>query len=152
MAIAECMLRMNDGDEVDAFWMAKRLYEKLNCPVRGEGDVAIGPRDGEDIMKRLCALTHDALASGQDTAKLYSHLDKIGVAQELPLSVWFGRGFAGVLSDDGPLQKLWDKVAGGSVIVLVHVAVAFVEASKTALLGCQTPKEAIRCLTSVWLN
>ncbi len=77
-----------------------------------------------------------------------SHLDKIGVIQELPFSKWFSRAFAGVLCTSA-LERVWDKVVGGSLVVLVHVAIALVDRSKTALLGCQTPGEAIRCLSSV---
>ncbi len=50
------------------------------------------------------------------------------------------------------LEKVWDKVVGGSLVVLVHVAIALVETSRTSLLGCQTPSEAIRCLNSVRIS
>lgn len=75
-------------------------------------------------------------------------MDKIGLNAELPIHSWICRGFAGVLHESA-LEKIWDKVIGGSMVVLVYVATALVETSKMALLGCQTPKEAIRCLVSV---
>ena len=77
-----------------------------------------------------------------------SHLEKIGLNEEIPLRLWFGRGFAGVLRIS-PLQRIWDKLVCGAMKLLVFVALALVEVKKMGLLGCQTAKEAIRCLTSV---
>ena len=79
---------------------------------------------------------------------LYAHMEKIGLHGEMPIRTWFARGFAGVLNEVS-LQRIWDKVVGGSLIILVYVAVALVETSKMALMQCQTPKEGIRCLVSV---
>ena len=59
-----------------------------------------------------------------------------------------GRGFAGVLRESA-LEKLWDKLSCGAMMLMVFVAVALVEVKKMQLMGCQTAKEAIRCLTSV---
>ena len=47
------------------------------------------------------------------------------------------------------LEKIWDKVIGGSLKILVFAAVSLVETSKMALQGCQTSQEAIRCLKTV---
>ena len=79
---------------------------------------------------------------------MHSHLEKIGLNEEIPLRSWFGRGFAGVLRISA-LERLWDKLVCGAMKLLVYVALALVEVKKMALLGCQTAKEAIRCLTSV---
>ena len=78
----------------------------------------------------------------------YTHMEKIGLNAEMPIRTWFSRGFAGVLNEVS-LQRIWDKVVGGSLIILVYVAVALVETSKMALMQCQTPKEGVRCLVSV---
>ena len=78
----------------------------------------------------------------------FSHLDKIGLNEAIPLRTWFERGFAGILHKSA-LERIWDKFLGGSVSLLVYVAVALVDTSKVALLGCQTTKEALRCLVSV---
>ena len=47
------------------------------------------------------------------------------------------------------MEKIWDKVIGGSLKILVFAAVSLVETSKMALQGCQTSQEAIRCLKTV---
>ena len=87
-------------------------------------------------------------APGGGGGGLYAHMEKIGLHAEMPIRTWFARGFAGVLNEVS-LQRIWDKVVGGSLIILVYVAVALVETSKMALMQCQTPKEGIRCLVSV---
>ena len=47
------------------------------------------------------------------------------------------------------LEKIWDKVIGGSIKILAYVAIIKVELSQNVLLGCHTANEAIRCLTKV---
>ena len=47
------------------------------------------------------------------------------------------------------LEKIWDKVIGGSIKILPYVAIIKVELSQNVLLGCHTANEAIRCLTKV---
>ena len=61
---------------------------------------------------------------------------------------WFARGFAGVLHYSA-LEKIWDKVIGGSIKILAYVAIIKVELAQNSLLGCHTAQEAIRCLTKV---
>ena len=89
-----------------------------------------------------------AAGSAPPQGGLYTHMEKIGLNAEMPIQTWFRRGFAGVLNV-ASLQRIWDKVVGGSLLILVYVAVALVETSKMALLQCQTTKEGIRCLVSV---
>lgn len=89
---------------------------------------------------------HDILSKEQ--SKLYSHLAEIGLNEDIPIKKWLCRGFAGVLHSTA-LEKIWDKVIGGSLKILVFVAVALIKTSKIALQGCQTSQEAIRCLINV---
>ena len=79
---------------------------------------------------------------------LYSHCEKIGFNEDIPLWEWFARGFAGVLHYSA-LEKIWDKVIGGSIKILAYVAIIKVELAQNSLLGCHTAQEAIRCLTKV---
>ena len=79
---------------------------------------------------------------------LYSHCEKIGFNEDIPLWEWFARGFAGVLHYSA-LEKIWDKIIGGSIKILAYVAIIKVELAQNSLLGCHTAQEAIRCLTKV---
>ena len=47
------------------------------------------------------------------------------------------------------LEKIWDKVIGGSVKILAYVALTKVELAQNVILGCHTANEAIRGLTKV---
>ena len=78
----------------------------------------------------------------------YSHCEKIGLNEEIPLWTWFSKGFAGVLHISA-LEKIWDKVIGGSIKILVYVALTKVELAQNVLLGCHTANEAIRSLNKV---
>ena len=77
-----------------------------------------------------------------------SHCEKIGFNQDIPLWDWFARGFAGVLHYSA-LEKIWDKVIGGSIKILAYVALTKVELAQNVIFGCHTANEAIRCLTKV---
>ena len=61
---------------------------------------------------------------------------------------WICRGFAGILHESA-LEKIWDKVIGGSLKILAFVGVALVESTKMALQNYQTAQEAIRFIKQV---
>ena len=63
----------------------------------------------------------------------FSHLEKIGLNEEIPLRSWFLRGFAGVLRGSALVDKLWDKLVCGAVKLLPFIAVALVEVKKVLL-------------------
>ena len=138
-AIAETFLKIYESHErnqdVEVFYLAKGLADQL----RGFSDDAFN-----DCVKAF----HDILSTDPNTTLLYSHLSKIGLMEDIPLKTWFKRGFAGVLHSSA-LEKLWDKVIGGSLKIMVFVALSLIESSKMALQGCQTSQEAIRCLKTV---
>ena len=46
-------------------------------------------------------------------------MEKIGLNESIPLRSWILRGFAGVLHESA-LEKVWDKVIGGSMVNFVH--------------------------------
>ena len=62
---------------------------------------------------------------------------------------WICRGFAGILHESA-LEKIWDKVIGGSLKILAFVGVALVESTKIALQNYQTAQEAIRFIKQVY--
>ncbi len=146
-AVSESMLSIcrdhKDGDadaadlnlDVEAFYLAKGLVDSLR-------------KHPSTVFSEAVTEYHKILANSSTTDKLYGHLEKIGLNEEIPLKIWFSRGFAGVLATPS-LEKVWDKVISGSLKILVFVAVALVDCTKMALQGCQTSQEAVRCLISV---
>ncbi|TRY75284.1 hypothetical protein TCAL_00688 [Tigriopus californicus] len=133
MAVAETMTKLSE-DEIEVFWIAKGLTQQLETL-------------SQETMSELNHSFLTKLGNSSTTSKLFGHLEKIGLIEELPFETWVRRGFAGVLHE-AALEKVWDKVIGGSFVILIYLAIQLIETTKTALFGCQTPKEAIRCLTS----
>ncbi len=133
MAISEAVrLMFNEADDCDRFWISVKTADLFQAK-----------------MDYATMIAHyHRMFSAADCA-LYSHMEKIGLNQDVPLKRWFGRGLAGVLHPSA-LVRLWDRVigGGGAVLVFVYAAVALVEASRVSLLSCQTSGEAIRCLAS----
>ena len=134
MAIAQAMTQIFES-EVEAFWIARGLNHTIQRL-----------KEEEQMLTDLEKVYHKIMASYN--GKLYSHLEEIGLNHDLPLRKWLLQGFAGVLYAHA-LQKVWDKVVGGSLVVLVYVAVSIVDTAKNTLLGLQTSKEALKCLESV---
>ena len=98
------------------------------------------------MLKDLEEIYHKIMASYN--GKLYSHMEKIGLNHDLPLRTWLLQGYSGALSAI-PLQRVWDKVIGGSLVILPYVAVSMVDTAISSIMGCQTSKEALRCLKLV---
>ncbi len=78
-------------------------------------------------------------------------MEKIGLNEDLPLRLWISSGFASVLKPSA-LVRVWDKLCCGALKLLSFVAVAMVDVKQNKIFGCQTSKEAIRCLTTVRLS
>ncbi len=57
MAVAESMGRMCEGDEVDTYWLASKIFEKLCHQV------------SKDVIKEMSEMCHKHLA--QDSGPLY---------------------------------------------------------------------------------
>ena len=102
----------------------------------------------EDTLSDAMTTFHKIMS--EDYPKLNAHLDKIGFCEKCPVKNWICRGFAGILSPPA-LEKIWDKVIGGSLKILVFVAVALFESCQLVLLSCQTSQEAVKKLSSVIL-
>lgn len=139
-AIAEDMFKVYEShdrqnQDVEVFYLCKGLTDQIR-------------KFSDEAFSDAIRAFHEILSKDPNTTLLYSHLSKIGLTEDIPLKTWFSRGFAGVLNSSA-LEKIWDKVIGGSLKILVFAAVSLVETSKMALQGCQTSQEAIRCLKTV---
>ena len=141
-AISETMFKIYESQsrtnaDVEVFYLSQGLANLLKR------------FSSNDIITEAIPSFLHILSTNQGTSNIYPHLDKIGLTQGTePFRTWFSRGFAGVLNTPA-LEKIWDKVIGGSLKILVFAAVALIESCKMALLTCQTSQEAVRCLTAV---
>lgn len=120
----------------EAFYLSDALWDRLN-----------GAR-AQDCLPDLVSVYHRALSTGANTGQLYRHCEELGLNDSVPLDAWFRRGFAGILHGRA-LEKVWDKVVGGSLKILPFVAVAKAEAYKNAILACQSIQQAVACLETV---
>lgn len=140
-AISETMFKIYESQnrtnaDVEVFYLSQGLANLLKR------------FSSNDIITEAIQSFLHILSTNQGTSNIYPHLDKIGLTQGTePFRTWFSRGFAGVLNTPA-LEKIWDKVIGGSLKILVFAAVALIESCKMALLTCQTSQEAVRCLTA----
>ncbi|CAL1292163.1 unnamed protein product [Larinioides sclopetarius] len=69
----------------------------------------------------------------QEDDALYEHLKKIRTFEVLPLDMWFGRYFAGVIHESS-LARIFDKVMGGSCKILPYVAASLLIVRRHLLL------------------
>jgi hypothetical protein len=114
MSIFESMLLIANDVGIDAYYLSDGLWSCLN------------ERHTQEEVNDLINFYHKTLSNNRTTSKLYSHCEKIGLNEEIPLWIWFTRGFAGVLHYSA-LEKIWDKVIGGSIKILAYVALTKVE-------------------------
>lgn len=75
-------------------------------------------------------------------------MEKIGLNEDLPLRPWISTGFANILKESA-LVRVWDKLCCGALKLLPFVAIAMVEVKQNTIFGCQTSKEAIKCIVTV---
>lgn len=106
-------------DDTDIFWLSRNFYENV--------------RKFESEIGKLVEKTH-VLLEKEDPA-YYKHLNKTGILDNLPLIKWFDCCFAGILNKTA-LERIWDKLCGGSYKILVFVAVVLLTTLKPRILKC----------------
>ncbi len=164
MAVAETVVNLSqscddapqdESGDAEMFWIVQGLYALLERQNEGILSEMMQVRTGniKGYIGRgkfhfVAQIFHKHFMCTTSNKALCSHMEKIGLTSELPLRTWFLRGFAGILHEVA-LERIWDKVVGGSLVILVHVAIALVETTRMALMQCQTAQEGIRCLVSV---
>jgi len=132
IAIASSVCDIFETEE-EVYWVSKGLFKFLDTNLSDLRPIS------ECFVKLI-----------KEDMLLYEHLDKIG-ALNLPFHSLIGSGLAGRFSP-ALLEKLWDKVIGGSVKVLVYVLVAALSRSRHLLLAAETRQEIHRILDEVMLK
>jgi len=106
-------------DDVESFWITKNLH-KLQMKF-------------QNSLPGLVDSTETFLQK-EDPA-LYSHLASIQALRALPIRKWYEQCFAGVLHET-PLQRIWDKIIGTCMKILVCVSVSLLVALRRSLMTC----------------
>jgi hypothetical protein len=81
----------------------------------------------------------------QEDPPLAEHLAHTGVLAALPCAQLWARGLAQLFLP-ALLPRLWDKVIGGSVKILVYVLAAAVSRCRVELLAVGTAEQAVQVL------
>ncbi|CAG2232838.1 TBC1D7 [Mytilus edulis] len=84
----------------------------------------------------------------KEDPKIWQHLNQHDMFSILPLRAWFLSGFADILPNTS-MERIWDKVVGGSFAVLVHVAVAIFLTFKRPLLSMNNRESMLKYLSKV---
>lgn len=119
-------------NEVDIYWLTKYLYEYI---IKYKNDY---PK----LIDRLWSLLE------KEDKELFLHLQHTGLQKAIPIGKWFDSCFAGILNEN-PLAKIWDKICGGSVKILIFVTIALLTIQRHELLKCTTLQTFLDCLKNV---
>ncbi|KAK3611874.1 hypothetical protein CHS0354_021307 [Potamilus streckersoni] len=121
-------------DQVDMYWITNRFYRLL---ITHKDTLLILPEKVDPCLKK------------EDTdLKLWSHIQKHQLLSSLPLSTWFQQCYAGILPETS-VERVLDKVAGGSFIILVYVAVAMILTLRRPLLSIMAKEDMLTYLTKI---
>ena len=129
--ITEVLLEIFEND-VDIYWMAKGFYEYTE--------------EIKEEIGKLIDLTHTLLEKEDNV--LATHLKNIKVWNELPLDKWYGFCFAKILPEPA-LIRIWDKICGGSIKILVFVMIFILTTLRRNILRANDLKSLMDCLDSV---
>uniref|UniRef100_A0A0K2TDW8 TBC1 domain family member 7 n=2 Tax=Lepeophtheirus salmonis TaxID=72036 RepID=A0A0K2TDW8_LEPSM len=126
--IATSMVKITDSAEVASFYLSQELHKFLHShPKRIMDDLE------KSFIKKLSNIH----------PKLYSYCEKIDLLNNLPIRVWISRAFAGVIHEN-VLVKVWDKVIGGSMKILVFVAISIMELCNSRLQQSADWREGLK--------
>ncbi|GFO50710.1 TBC1 domain family member 7-like [Plakobranchus ocellatus] len=120
--------------EADLFWISTRFF----CHVFN----VLGS------FSQFPEYTMQCLMKEDKSQKLYQHLCHHQVVSALPLHVWFHQCFASVLPE-ASVERIWDRVIGGSSHILVFVAVAIFLVLRRPLLAMQSSQDIVNYLKEI---
>ncbi|CAG9862655.1 unnamed protein product [Phyllotreta striolata] len=119
-------------DDADIFWLSRNFYENV--------------RKFEPNVSKLVERTNVLLA--KEDQDYWRHLSRNGILDNLPLTKWFDCCFAGVLNKSA-LERIWDKLCGGSNKILVCVAVVLLTTLKPRLSKCSNISGALQHVKNI---
>ncbi|XP_050304499.1 TBC1 domain family member 7 [Anthonomus grandis grandis] len=131
LAIVKCLLHYFD-DDVDIFWIARRLCENIMELKR-------------DFPKLIDA-THHLLE--KENPQFYKILMQNGLLEKLPLDQWFDCCFAGVLNENC-IIKIWDKICGGSYKILAYLATVTLTTLSHKIVNLSDANSITQCIQNI---
>ncbi|XP_052865648.1 TBC1 domain family member 7 [Anopheles cruzii] len=129
--ITKVLLKIFDND-IETYWMAKSLYDYSE-------EVALE-------MGKLSDLTYTTLEKEDST--LYKHLKSCDMLTTLPLADWYRSFFAGVLSEPA-LIRVWDKICGGAIKIVVYVMIETLRILRWRVTRCTELDALLKLIESI---
>lgn len=78
----------------------------------------------------------------------YRHLETINVLHTLPLHQWYTCCFAGTVSETA-IIRIWDKICGGSIKILVFVLIVLLTTQKRLILRARDLKSFLEVIDNI---
>lgn len=130
-AMSSAVISLTD-DPVDQFWVTSQFHRYIQ---KYSDQLVLLPEKVVDYLKK-------------EDIKLCEHLQQQNILSAIPLTEWFQSCFAGVLPVSS-FERIWDKVIGGSCMILVYVAVSIFIIFQRPLLNMKSSKEASEYLEKI---
>ncbi|XP_006814090.1 TBC1 domain family member 7-like [Saccoglossus kowalevskii] len=125
-SICTCMSDIIE-EEVDVYWLSVRfhkLFEKY-----------------QEVIPKLNEKFEFFLK--KEDSSLYTYLSENNLLNKLPYKSWFQQGFCNVLPVPG-LERIWDKMIGGSSAILIFTALSLLVTFKRSILNKKSPDEVLK--------
>lgn len=119
------MLEIFDND-VESYWITKGFYE-LTQEISSD-------------LSKLIDLTQITLE--KEDNETYKHMVKIGAITRLPYEAWYQSCFSSVISERA-LVRIWDRICGGSLTIVVFVLVITLITYKRIILRMKDTAEVV---------
>ncbi|KAI9328510.1 hypothetical protein BDR26DRAFT_53046 [Obelidium mucronatum] len=136
-SIADCILEICDGRDVDAYWIFRYFVVRMQVPLTAT------------ISKQhysQCTALGELLKTHNPS--LSNHLERIGVDLNVIAENWFSSFFALVLPAHC-LEGIWDAVISGAWDILLYLGLSLLLASKRKIEGLRNPSEFTKFLLQI---
>ncbi|XP_045176931.1 TBC1 domain family member 7-like [Mercenaria mercenaria] len=132
--IAKAILGMVEN-QVDAYWITNRFYRTFR-------------KNYKECIPILVEKVKASLKKEDGNQKLIAHFDKHDMWKALPLKEWLNCGFASILPESS-FERIGDILLGGSVMILIYIAVALFVTLRRPLLSMKSQEEMLKYLAQI---
>lgn len=122
-------------NQVDAYWITNGFYRHF-C------------KHYQDCIPLLVEKVKASLKKEDGDQKLIAHFDKHDMWKALPLTDWLYCGFASILPESS-FERIGDILIGGSVMILIYIAVALFITLRRPLLSMKSREEMLKYLAEI---
>ncbi|XP_050410373.1 TBC1 domain family member 7 [Patella vulgata] len=133
LSIARGVCSLTD-DRIEQYWISTKFFSYFH--------------QLDEDFQSMVDKTVICLKKEDCDLKLFHHLEQNNVLDYLPLIDWF-RGCFGDVLPETSFERIWDKVIGGSLTILIYVAVSIFLTFKRPLLSMNNTDDMITYLKKI---